>query len=355
MTRANDLYDRIRAGGYAEIVRMVQSEETEELFLDYKLASTEEPFRSLAEPDKENFARAVSGFSNSDGGVIIWGIMCSRFTDGRDVPTLEGCGIEDATAFKALLDGMVSGLTLPPVSEVESVAIAEKFGARAGFVVTHIPPGINVPIQAVTKRRHGFYMRAGSSFSPVPHGVLAGMFGRRPQARLHGEVIVLDAAYNQQEQRTMVTLGIWLKNSGRGVAKDAYYSIHTAAFPDVWGFTNGGQSGENGWSYQRTLQNFEWRLHAATLEKFQRLAPGEKRPVNNLYFYFHQNGQADFRINGSCGTDDSVSTTFSYSLSFAELMRVQELLSVDPSKDNVTACRNEAIELLNRPGRSSST
>jgi hypothetical protein len=84
MSRALELFKRIRAGGAAEVERMIDDEVVEELFLDYKRSSTVLPTRKLAEDDRKNFAKAVGGFANSEGGVIVWGVDC-RQTDRGDV------------------------------------------------------------------------------------------------------------------------------------------------------------------------------------------------------------------------------------------------------------------------------
>jgi hypothetical protein len=76
MGRAEQLFDRIRNGGAAEIHNMIAAQIVEELFLDYKRSSTTLPSRKLSEEDKKNLAKAVSGFGNSDGGVIVWGVDC---------------------------------------------------------------------------------------------------------------------------------------------------------------------------------------------------------------------------------------------------------------------------------------
>ena len=86
MTRAYDLFESIRVGGFDYVEQMIKDEVTEELFLDYKRSATAHPNRKLDISDSKNFSKAISGFGNSDGGVIIWGVDCRRDAELGDVP-----------------------------------------------------------------------------------------------------------------------------------------------------------------------------------------------------------------------------------------------------------------------------
>jgi hypothetical protein len=90
-----------------------------------------------------------------------------------------------------------------------------------GFVVTHIPKSYLAPHQCL--RPIQFYMRAGSNFEPVPHGVLAGMFGRPPQP-----VIFHKWASPPAELRGDVAcfrVGLLLTNQSTAIARDVYLSV----------------------------------------------------------------------------------------------------------------------------------
>ena len=57
-----------------------------ELFIDFKQAASEgKNFTTLHKDDRKNLSKAISGFGNSEGGVVIWGIECSRDIDVGDV------------------------------------------------------------------------------------------------------------------------------------------------------------------------------------------------------------------------------------------------------------------------------
>jgi hypothetical protein len=82
MTRATELLARIQAGGSGEIDGMIAARVTEELFLDYKQCATACGARGLHPDDRKNLGKAISGFGNSDGGLIIWGVICTLGANG---------------------------------------------------------------------------------------------------------------------------------------------------------------------------------------------------------------------------------------------------------------------------------
>jgi hypothetical protein len=135
MERAEELFVRIKEGGAAEIHAMIKAWVVEELFLDYKQSSTPLPGAKLSDDDKKNLAKAIAGFGNSEGGVVVWGVDCRHTGDG-DVPT-KPVPISSPLALKTLFDGVIGGLTLPAHSGVQNVVVLNSPGAD-GFVVTHV-------------------------------------------------------------------------------------------------------------------------------------------------------------------------------------------------------------------------
>lgn len=238
MGRAEDLFQRIKFGGASEIQDMIDNADVEELFLDYKRASTTAPFKKLAPADKDNYAKAIAGFANSDGGVIVWGVDC-RKTDEGDVPT-NPFPIKSAKAFKTLLDGSITAMTLPPHSGVENLDIPLP-GKSEGFVVSHIPVGFNVPYRAIGGNKDNYYIRAGSNFLPAPHGVLAGLFGKAPHPELELDVyrVILDTYFTDKLDLRVIMA---VRNDGRGVAENLFVNAISDAhgnYEHIIGFNRG--------------------------------------------------------------------------------------------------------------------
>lgn len=333
MTRAQDLFDRISTGGYAEIIRMVREAEPEELFLDYKRVRTEHP-NKLHDDDRNNFAKAVSGFGNSDGGLLIWGVDCHK--SRGDIPSAI-IPIE-AKWFKTLLDGAVSGVTLPPHGGVESICVFDPAGpgGTRGIVVSHVPPGFDVPLYGVPSGARNYYMRAGSSFLPVPHGVLAGMFGRKPQA-----AITLDASVRIFDFESMLSLtfSLFLNNSGRASAEDLYVVLHVLYGPDS--HHNAAHTTKEFSARENSLRN---NVTFVTTKDFVRLPPRDAIDVGQIQTHIKDNDLSHgLLIRGTCGTTGAPASAFKFLIDGSTLQSVSQMLKA-PHNDQTF---KEAMRILN--------
>ncbi len=225
MNRAEDLFKALIDNGESAIDELIQTRKSEELFLDFKRSADQGAGPRLHTTDSNNFAKAISGFGNSEGGVIVWGIECSKDRDGADVASTK-FALEDAAAFVSRLEGAVSRCTVPPHSGVRSVAISSKTG-KNGFAISFIPKSNSAPHQTIPDLK--YFMRAGSDFVPVPHAVLAGMFGRRPAPRL-GPMYVFSCP-TIESLAICFEVGIVLRNEGPGIARDVFLTLMGKSMP----------------------------------------------------------------------------------------------------------------------------
>jgi hypothetical protein len=225
MGRAEDIYDQLVRGGEAVIDDMIARRRSEELFLDFKRSRDSGAGTTLNLNDRENLARAISGFGNSEGGVIVWGVDCSPDETGADLARAS-VPIENPERFVGWLEGAVSGCTIPAHPGVRHHAITTH-GSAHGYVVSLIPQSERAPHQVVGRPQ--YLMRAGSAFLPVPHGLLAGMFGRAPHATL-----IQHYSANQFVVRDDIVhlgVGIIVTNAGPGLARDAFLNLNLSG-PD---------------------------------------------------------------------------------------------------------------------------
>ena len=88
MGRAEDILKLILQNGDSEITRLIDTRKSEELFLDFKKSADDGKNPHLHDHDRQHLKKAISGFGNSEGGIVVWGVECR--TDkktGADVPT----------------------------------------------------------------------------------------------------------------------------------------------------------------------------------------------------------------------------------------------------------------------------
>lgn len=236
-SRAEDLFAEFISDGEAAIDRFIAERRSEELFVDYKRSADDGNGIKLHHNDCANLAKAISGFGNSEGGLVVWGVTCQHDNDVGDVPT-GTVPISNPKRFVSWLEGAASGCTLPPHSGVRHHAIEQPSGGK-GYAVTYVPKSTLAPHQCIIgKYRSRYYLRAGSNFEHVPHGVLAGMFGRQPAASVsyrwdlsggvthdkNGPVVAISAPISTPYAQ----LQIWLVNNGVVMARELYASIRMA-------------------------------------------------------------------------------------------------------------------------------
>jgi hypothetical protein len=219
MARAQDLLSRLSEGGEAAIDALIEDRQSEELFLDFKRSSDGGVTGRISDSDRKNLAKAISGFGNSEGGLIVWGVDCRPNKAHGDVAGLK-VKISNAKRFKSLLESAISGATLPPHPRVEHTVIEDDKGS--GFIVTSITKSYLAPHQSIPGMQ--YYMRAGSEFVPVPHGVLAGMFGKVPQPAIF-HLWTVPPAKLIQNGAAVFRVGLVLTNRSSAIAQDLFVNL----------------------------------------------------------------------------------------------------------------------------------
>ena len=181
MSRAEDIFQKLIYFGEDAIDEFIINRQTEELFLDFKQAVSDgKNFTTLHRDDRKNLAKAISGFGNSEGGVVVWGVECSRNVEIGDVAKAK-MKVQNVHRFLSWLENAISGCTIPSHNKVRNHIVSVDANGD-GFVATYIPKSELAPL--MTTIGNTFYIRSGSNNVPAPYSVLAGMFGRRPQAEI---------------------------------------------------------------------------------------------------------------------------------------------------------------------------
>lgn len=212
------LAEDLRAQGVNILRRWVEEGRQEDLYLEFK--TTKSPMETA---DKQNLAAAVSGFANSDGGVLVWGVEAAKDkAEGVDCArALQP--IAGLRRFLTNLKEYSTQLVAPSAVGVDHFMVEDPPGSDAGYAVTLVPKGDGAPHMAKAKDQHRYYYRAGESFLIMEPFMLADRFGRRPQPQLQ-----ISWRFQQIIHNTYVILS--LKNIGRGIA--LYPALELEKDPD---------------------------------------------------------------------------------------------------------------------------
>jgi hypothetical protein len=167
--------------------------------------STEEAHKRNA----ENLGKALSGFANSSGGILLFGVEDPEKIKGRS-QSLPGC-LEPAE-FERLVLQQVQSLTIPSVPDVDTLLIPIANTGEKGVVVILIPSSPLAPHMLIYNKDRRYYVREGDGFVPADHQRIADLFGRRPQPHLKIIQTWINDGFT-------VSCLIRIKNDGRAVAK----------------------------------------------------------------------------------------------------------------------------------------
>ena len=182
-SRAVEFFDQIvqSPDRVAAIQRLVDENVCEGEFLDYKNGIQ---FSLSLDALKETFSKYLSGFANSDGGVLIWGI---------DAPTNRPekiVAVPDVEKMKKSLMSWATVATEPPVRGIQIEAIPLSSESKEGFVICLIPPSPWKPHQAKWPQEcQKYYIRIVDNCVPAPHSLLKSLFQPSYTSRIRLRVV----------------------------------------------------------------------------------------------------------------------------------------------------------------------
>jgi hypothetical protein len=170
----------------------------------------------------ENWSKALSGFANTEGGVLIWGIKARRTQDVIVDRASALALAPDCASLRARLKDRLPFLTDPPVRGVE--AIEYPVFEKSGFVLCYVPRSSFKPHRAETHKR--FYIRITDDFKEPSVTWLRRMFEPelRPDLRVSAEISGVAPAY-KVGPRCRVQL--FIRNDGVATAVDPFVIIRT--------------------------------------------------------------------------------------------------------------------------------
>lgn len=200
---------------------------SEDLTLDFKLA----PSIFAGRDDRRTLAVAISGFANSNGGLIVWGIDARRDADGVDCAQA-AVPIPTPDLFMSRLVDYAGRASSPAPDGVQHRLIE---GAGGPFALTYVPESSAGPHMAKLGEDR-YYKRSGGSFLVMEHFEVADMFGRRPRP-------ILKVIFTPREGGATILVSI--RNEGRGLARSPYLALEVpGAFrASQYGFDGNGSFG----------------------------------------------------------------------------------------------------------------
>ena len=206
VNQAQSIFESVRT--YADLQQLVRDRVQENIYLEFK-TKKDRRTPDVDESDAFQFSRALSGFANSDGGVLLWGIESDREERACDLKPIAHVAEFESRLKKSLLNAVH-----PMVDGVEIQLIPDDSDSAAGFIKCLIPRSEKTPHRAMRAGRE-YYRRSTEGFYRLEHFDLEDAFGRRPRPVLSVQVQLTPRPDADPHEEVYFAF----LNEGRGVAK----------------------------------------------------------------------------------------------------------------------------------------
>jgi hypothetical protein len=164
---------------FSDIQALIDGAEAEGLYLECKAPASPR----LSREQKVALAKAVSGFANTSGGVILWGVSTTKHAHSDlDVLTqIEPIG--NIGTFSRLVSNVIPTLTTPALTAASHRILRERQPDTRGILITYIPQVPSAPLQSNLDSL--FYFRSGDEFVVAPYELVRRLFASSEAPDLH--------------------------------------------------------------------------------------------------------------------------------------------------------------------------
>ena len=211
---AYEIYKNLNT--YEDLCQLIDNGDTESLHLECKSPSDPKLNKDL----QFHLAKCLSGFSNTSGGVILWGMATTKHPhSGLDVIT-DIVPIGNCQSFEKQIISRMPSLSNPPIFDFENKVIKEKDRDRKGVVVTYIPKSNGDPVQSL--KDNLFYYRSGDGFSVAPFEMIKRLFMATKSPELCVDV---DKKLCRLDNSNIWNIPIAIENKSNAIAEHVVISL----------------------------------------------------------------------------------------------------------------------------------
>ncbi|MCJ2136695.1 ATP-binding protein [Methylobacterium sp. J-026] len=226
-----ELFNRLSDEGEPGIQRLIADRMQEGVQLDFKQKGDSKK-GDFDNNDKKILAKAVSGFANSAGGLLVWGVNAEKGQDGIDCAQAPAAPIAQIELFLSEATTLVGQLIQPRHDGIHLCTIPSASAPGAGYLLIYVERSERRPHRSEASGQKQYFKRAGDSFFKMEHYDIEDAFKRVavPDLQLAWrlDIISTNGAGDQTSE-----LVLQLNNISEVTAKYPYLYFKGPIFGDV--------------------------------------------------------------------------------------------------------------------------
>lgn len=217
-------FETLRQAGESGLQELILRRQQEHVQLDFKQKS-DASHPSLNDDDKRTLGEALSGFSNSAGGLLVWG-MDARKQGGVDCAN-ELKPISEIEAFQSNVTNLVGQFLMPRHEGIRTAIIFCKEQPGYGYLLLDVERSERRPHRSEAKGKRGYFKRVGDSFFEMEHYDIEDAFTRLHVPTLEFCYKFSRSSYSGSDAEGMIggRLEFRLRNGSMKTAKFPYLFV----------------------------------------------------------------------------------------------------------------------------------
>ena len=216
-----EVWKNLELNGEIYITKLLADSAEENLQLEFKTKKDPSEIK-LHKDDKQNLGKTLSGFSNAEGGIAIWGIATEKNEIGTD-KAVQPRPIADIDNALEVFRNQCATSLQPENQNIKFICIKCGEDQSKGYIAIAIPKGPMRPYMSKAPDHSKYFRRTSIGFQPLEHYEIADLFLSNTNAVLELGWDVSLAS--QSHEAVSFTFELFVRNIGSVPATEPYFIL----------------------------------------------------------------------------------------------------------------------------------